>query len=91
MNITRSEIRTILSSYFLEQNFNEDQFTERDKGTIDMMLNHIISVKDFSPQYMNLKSSKRKRLKNMVGQEVALMKKRGLCRRVTWGRYRPIS
>ena len=91
MNITRSEIRSILSSYFLEQNFNEDQFTVKDKGTIDMMLNHVISVKGLSSQFMNLKSPKRKRLKDMVGQEVALMKRMGLCRRVTWGRYRPIS
>ena len=91
MNITRSEIRSILSSYFLEQNFNEDQFTVKDKGTIDMMLNHVISVKGLSSQFMNLKSPKRKRLKDMVGQEVALMKRMGLCRSVTWGRYRPIS
>ena len=91
MNITRSEIRNILTSYFLEQDFTQDQFTNKDKGTIDMMLNHVISVKGFSSQFMNLKNPKRKRLKDMVGQEVALMKRRGLCRRVTWGRYRPIS
>ena len=91
MNITRTEIREILLVYFKEQDFTQDQFTDKDKGTIDMMVNHIISVRGLSSQYKNTKSKKRRHLKNIVGQEVALMKRKYLCRRVTWGRYRPIS
>lgn len=86
MNITRSEIRKVLILYFKGQDFTEDQYTKKDKGSIDMMVSHLVN--EFK---LHLKNSQRTALKKLVSQEIALMKKKGLCRRVTWGRYRPIS
>ena len=91
MNITRPEIRKVLILYFEGQDFTEDQYTEKDKGSIDMMVDYIVTEFKLSSKYLDLKNKQRKVLKNLVGQEVALMKRMGLCRRVTWGRYRPIS
>jgi len=91
MSITRTKIREILLAYFREQDFTQDQFTDKDRGKIDMMVNHVIEVLGLSSRYNNLKSKQRKHLKSLVGQEVALMKRKYLCRRITWGRYRPIS
>ena len=91
MNITRPEIRKVLILYFEGQDFTEDQYTEKDKGSIDMMVNHIVNEFKLSSKYLDLKNKQRRALKNLVGQEIALMKRMGLCRRVTWGRYRPTS
>jgi hypothetical protein len=91
MNITRLEIREVLILYFKGQDFTEDQYTKKDKGSIDMMVSHLVNEFKLPSKYLDLKNNQRRALKKLVSQEIALMKKIGLCRRVTWGRYRPIS
>jgi len=91
VNITRTEIRKVLILYFEGQDFTEDQYTEKDKGSIDMMVNHIVNELKLPAKYLDLKNNQRRALKKLVSQEVAHMKRIGLCGRVTWGRYRPIS
>ncbi len=75
-------------------------FTSEDKGSIEALIKHTIKAFSLSSKYNLKKNEKatgktsteaRKRLRACVGQEVALMKREGLVRRVTWGRYRPLG
>tara|TARA_B000000609_G_C24157468_1_gene341438 strand:- start:269 stop:568 length:300 start_codon:yes stop_codon:yes gene_type:complete len=96
----RKEIREALLIYFQTEDFSVGAFTSEDKGSIESLVEHIIEAFSLSSKYNLKKKEKatgkasteaRKRLRACVGQEVALMKRRGLVRRVTWGRYRPLG
>tara|TARA_B100000424_G_scaffold246620_1_gene218430 strand:- start:1000 stop:1299 length:300 start_codon:yes stop_codon:yes gene_type:complete len=96
----RKKIREALLLYFQSEDFSVGAFTSNDKGSIEALIKHIVKAFSLSSQYRLKKGEKatgkgsseaRKRLRNVVGQEVALMKRKGLIRRVTWGRYRPLG
>lgn len=98
--LERKEIRQALIFYFQEEDFSIGAFTIEDKGSIESLIEHTIKVFSLPSKY-HLKSSEkttgknstkeRQRLRSLVGQEVAQMKREGLVRRVTWGRYRPLE
>ena len=96
----RKKIREALILYFQSEDFSVGAFTSEDKGSIESLIKHIVKAFSLSSKYKLKKGEKatgktsteaRKRLRACVGQEVALMKREGLIRRVTWGRYRPLG
>ena len=98
--LERKEIRKALIIYFQEEDFSVGAFTSQDKGSIEVLIEHIIVVFSLPNKFKLRKgetatgkksSESRKKLRSQVTQEVAQMKREGLVRRVTWGRYRPLG
>lgn len=87
MSINRAEIRRVLLTYLDNEDFFEGAYTEKDKGSINALVAH--TIKALSLPLIYHKGEGRAYVKKLVTQEVATMKRMGLCRRVTWGRYRP--
>jgi hypothetical protein len=99
--IKRKEIRQELLTYFTSGlDFSDGAFTSEDKGSIEVLLNHIIKALSLPSRY-NLRENERatgkastearKALRSQVTQEVGQMKREGLIKRITWGRYRPLG
>jgi hypothetical protein len=87
VNINRADIRKALLEYLDTQDFFEGAYTEKDRGSIDALVDHTTKALSLTPMYH--KGKGRAYVKKLVSQEIATMKRMGLCRRVTWGRYRP--
>lgn len=88
VSIERADIRRVLLAYLESEDFFEGAYTERDKGSVEALVEHTIKALALTPSYH--KGKGRALLKKLVTQEIATMKRLGLCRRVTWGRYRPL-
>lgn len=88
MSIKRADIRRVLLDYLENADFFEGAYTEKDKGSIDALVEHTTKALSLTPSYH--KGKGKAYVKKLVTQEIATMKRMGLCRRVTWGRYRPL-
>lgn len=88
MSIERSAIRSVLIDYFQSESFVFEPDRDKDKGSISMMSDHIIKALSLAPYYQG--GEGRAYVKKLVTQEIRVLREYRLCKRISWGRYRPL-
>ena len=85
---------SLLNTYFKRTNFEFNEFSEKDKGSIDDVLNYIVASLNLPEQYICVKTSKdsyedRLWLRSYISHKLADMCKNKKIIRVRYGIYRP--
>jgi len=94
----RLRIRQALAQYFSTQDFSADAYSQKDKGRIEQVVNHIVDVLDLPSSFKldsgetatsKLSTPQRLWLREYVTHTLAQLKHSGRVRRIMHGIYRP--
>ena len=93
-DIVKCQHTSILEDYFKNTDFSIGAFSEHDLGSIESVLNHIVSCLELPKQYHAVKTNKhsnRERLwlRSYMSHKLAEMCKNKKIRRLKYGIYRP--
>lgn len=89
MSIDRSAIREALLEYFQTESFVFEPNRDQDKGSINMMSSYIIKALSLPSYYQE--GEGRAYVRKLVTQEIRVLREYRLCKRISWGRYRPLN